>query len=318
MKKCKLFVLIFIAIVILGLNSCTSQQKNTMKVTKVLDIQAKLGEGALWDNNGKFLYWVDIQQGLLHIYNPATHQNKTIDCGKKIGTVVPVTPEKVLVALEDGIYSLHTTTEELTFIVNPPENDQNKRFNDGKCDPAGRFWVGTIGKKHTAALYCLYPDGQLEKKLDSVTISNGITWSKDKKKMYYIDTPTREVKEFDYDNKTGKIRFSRVAVTVPEEMGHPDGSTMDKDGNLWIALWGGACVSCWNVETGELLRKIDVPAKNVTSCAFGGVDLKTLYITTAGGGLSEEDKKKYPDSGCLFQVKTETKGVKSYYFKGLK
>lgn len=142
-----------------------------------------------------------------------------------------------------------------------------------------------------------------KKMIDDVTISNGIVWSQDKTRMYYIDTPTQKVMAYDYDNETGKISNPEVAVNIPDGLGYPDGSTMDSEGMLWIAMWGGQAVTRWNPETGKLLERITIPALNVTSCAFGGRNLETLFITTARAGMSEEQISRFPESGGLFKIK---------------
>jgi sugar lactone lactonase YvrE len=168
-----------------------------------------------------------------------------------------------------------------------------------------------------ASLYRLDHDLKINKMLDSITVSNGICWSIDKTKMYYIDTPSMKVMVFDYDDETGNISNEKTAVEIPEGMGGPDGMTIDSEGNLWICLWGGACVGCFDPKTGELVRRIDVPAKNVTSCAFGGKDLKTLFITTASISMSPEDSIKYPLAGNLFAIDLNVKGVPAFFFKDL-
>lgn len=151
-------------------------------------------------------------------------------------------------------------------------------------------------------------------KLDSVTISNGIVWSADRRTMYYVDTPTRRVSRYRYDDSTGAIAYEGIAVQIPEEMGFPDGMTIDRCGNLWIALWGGYGVGCWNPHSGELLHRIFVPCPNAASCAFGGENLDTLYITTAGGTPDSRLRQDYPLSGSLFVCKPGVYGVKACFF----
>lgn len=200
-----------------------------------------------------------------------------------------------------------------------PEADiPDNRFNDGKCDPAGRFWAGTmstVGDKNAGALYRYDADSSIHKMVENVSISNGIVWSLDKTKMYYVDTPTQKVMVYDYNNLTGEISNAKVAVEIPNEMGSPDGMTIDAEGNLWVALWGGFAVTCWNPETGELIQTVKVPAKNVTSCAFGDADLGTLYITTAREGNNGEELEKYPLSGGVFKFRPGVKGVDAFFFK---
>jgi sugar lactone lactonase YvrE len=150
--------------------------------------------------------------------------------------------------------------------------------------------------------------------LSGVTISNGLAWSVDHKTFYYIDTPTREVKAFDYDLTTGQIANPHTVIHVPESLGWPDGMTSDTDGNLWITMWGGAQLTKWNANTGKLLEQIPVPALHTSSCVFGGKEMNELYVTSARKGMSEADLKKYPLSGGLFKVITNIEGMPTFEF----
>ena len=317
-KEALSIILLFISLL---LSQCTHEKPIIIKAELILDAKATLGEGAIWNHKEKMLYWIDIEEGILHKFNPVSAEDMQFNLNKRIGTVVPSEKSGLLVALEDGIYHYDLKTDSISFIVNPAENSFEIRFNDGKCDPAGRLWAGTMsltGKKKAGALYCLNNNGDIENKIDSVSISNGIVWSLDNKNMYYIDTPTGKVKEYNYDKPTGEISFSRDAVVIPTDMGHPDGMTIDSKGNLWIALWGGSAVACWNPNSGELIYKIDVPVLNVTSCAFGGENLETLFITTASRGIRQDEIGNYPYRGGLFKADPGIKGVPAYFYKGLK
>ncbi len=306
----------------------TKNQKNNNKQTEksdslkniqlMIDAQAQLGEGAIWHPEQQKLYWIDIEGKQLHIFDPATKNDQIHEFEQRIGTVVPARKGGVLVALQDGIYHYLPESKKLSFLAAPQgHNPEQYRFNDGKCGPQGRFWVGTMvmkAEKKTASLFCMDLDANLKKVKDSITISNGLGWSPDEKRFYYIDTPTKKVEAFDYDAKKGEISNPEFTVELnPDSLGHPDGSTMDAEGMLWIASWGGACVTRWNPETGELLQKIDVPSKNVTSCAFGGENLDILFITTAG----DKEKEKYPHSGGVFAVKPGVKGIPAYFYEGI-
>lgn len=313
MKSIKLFSFIFMII----LASC-SDTKMPVIVEKVLPIKAKLGEGAIWDYKNNRLLWVDIEGHMLYVYEPEQNINKGIDVGQRIGTVVPYTTDEVIVALEDGIYTLSLATGDKVKVADPEAHISTNRFNDGKCDPAGRFWIGSMvmkGPRDNAALYMIDFDFGIHKMEGGITTSNGIVWSSDKTKMYYIDTPTRKVVEYLYDNENGDITYSRDAIVIPDSLGHPDGSTIDAEGKIWIGMWGGGSVTRWDPESGELLDRISIPAKNVTSCAFGGKDLDILYITTASIGMKEEEKEVYPDAGGLFYCKPVVKGIKANYFR---
>ncbi|MDD4107397.1 MAG: SMP-30/gluconolactonase/LRE family protein [Prolixibacteraceae bacterium] len=307
-------LLVFI-ITIVVFSSCSV--KKTEEVMLVIDSKSELGEGAIWNYETGELIWVNITGKILNFYSPSLRNNKEMFTGQMIGTVVPAKSGSVLVALQNGIYMLDPATGSKKLIVDPETEMPDNRFNDGKCDPAGRFWAGTMsltGKKGAGALYRLDPDSSIHKMVDNVTTSNGIVWSAEGMKMYYIDTPTRKVMSYDYNNATGDISNPEVAVEVPEDMGAPDGMTIDAKGNLWIALWGGSAVGCWNPETGKLIRTISVPAKNVTSCAFGDDDLGTLYITTARQNTSEEELEKFPHAGGVFKIRPGVKGVKAFFF----
>ncbi len=310
--------IIYFLFITLLVASCTTEK--TKEVELVLDSQSDLGEGAIWNWKTGELIWINITGKILNFYNPKIGNNKEMFTGQMIGTVVPAESGQVMVALKNGIYSLDPATGTKKQMANPEADLPDNRFNDGKCDPAGRFWAGTMsmtGQKEAGALYRLDSDSTIDKMMESVSISNGIVWSPDATKMYYIDTPTQKVMAYDYDNETGDISNPSVAVEVAKEMGSPDGMTIDADGNIWVALWGGSAVACWNPETGKLLKKINIPAKNVTSCAFGGDNLETLYITTARQNTNGEELQTFPHAGGVFKTKPGAKGMKAFFFKDI-
>lgn len=302
-------------VVSMFLLSCSTPK--TKQAELVLDTQSTLGEGALWNYRTGELMWVDIKKEILNSYNPETGYNKEMFTGQMIGTVVPTESGNALVALQQGIYYFDVQTGSKKQLAAPEADLPDNRFNDGKCDPSGRFWAGTIstkGEMEVAALYRFDPDTTIHKMVDKVSISNGIVWTKDKTKMYYIDTPTQKVMAYDYDDATGEISNPEVAVNVPREMGSPDGMTIDENDNLWVALWGGSAVGCWDPLSGELIDKIEVPAINITSCAFGDEDLGTLYITSAREATSDEELERWPNAGGVFKYRPGVKGVPAFYF----
>ncbi|MFZ2898325.1 MAG: SMP-30/gluconolactonase/LRE family protein [Saprospiraceae bacterium] len=304
---------------ILLLAGCVQAPVSMQDTQAVLEyrIAAQLGEGAFWNHQTNELYWVDIEGKTLHIYDPATGANRSLATPSRVGTVVPAQDKQAVIALEDGIYLIDTQTGDIRSFC-PLEADMpGNRFNDGKCDPAGRLWVGSMDfatTNPTASLYRVDPDGKATKMLDSITISNGIVWTSDRKTIYYIDTPTRQIRAYDYDDNTGSISNERVAVTVPDTLGYPDGMAIDEEDMLWVGMWDGGCVARFNPLTGQLVSKIEVPAHNVTACAFGGENLDTLYITTASLDMTEEEKRRYPDAGSIFKAVPGVKGVKSPFF----
>ena len=284
-----------------------------MQFEIIHDAAALLGEGPAWDAKTGTLYWVDILEN--RVYFHRNGENGFIQLDEMPGCLAPCKDGNLLVAARASILTLNPATAKQTTLASVTE-PANNRFNDGKCDPAGRFLAGSMNmdeKTPSGALYS-FDGGTATKMLDGIRISNGLAWSPDYKTFYYIDTPTRELKAFDYDLSTGQIANSRVVITVPESLGWPDGMTSDMGGNLWIAIWGGAQVTRWNPRTGQLLEQIPLPAKNVTSCIFGGDNLDELYITSARVGLDDADLAAYRHSGSLMRVTTKVQGMPTFEF----
>ena len=288
-------------------------------VELLVDAHAQVGEGPLWDEEWQVLYWVDILSSLLYIYDPATGENRALDVGRHVGTVVTRASGGLMLAVREGFASFDLETQDLTLIANPEAHITGNRFNDGKCDPAGRFWAGTMAYENPTnqgSLYRLDTDLSVHKIFGDVAISNGIIWSLDHTTMYYIDTLRKNVRAFDYDVETGDISNERVIITVPEEIGMPDGMAIDSEGMLWVAHYGGSCVSRWNPNTAQLLLKIDLPVTQVTACAFGGPNLDILFITSAAQELDAAELERQPLAGGLFSIKTPYQGVLSFRFGG--
>jgi len=281
-----------------------------MKTELILDAKATLGEGPVWDSKSQTLYWLDILEKRIY-----ANTGILAELDDFIGCLSLRKNGNLLLGKRFSFADLNPATGQVTVLASVNEQPQN-RFNDGKCDPAGRFLAGTIDMNEKDASGSLYSfDGkEVTRLLDGIRISNGLAWSVDHKTFYYIDTPTREVKAFDYDIASGEIANPRVAILIPESLGWPDGMTSDMDGNLWIALWGGAQVTKWDPNTGRLLEQIPIPALHTSSCVFGGKDMHELYVTSARKGMSEEGLKKYPLSGGLFKVTTNVEGMQTFEF----
>jgi len=302
---------------ILSTNENDPPLKNK-KAVLLYEIPAQLGEGAFWNHETGILYWVDIEGKQLHLFDPQNKKDRSFPTPSRIGTVVPQNKDIAIVALEDGIYKLNTNNGALELLSDVEAKVTENRFNDGKCDPNGNLWVGSMDleqKKAGAKLYKVEASGRTTVMLDKVTISNGIVWTKDKKTMYYIDTPTRKIRAFDFNPENSTISNERVAVQVSESLGYPDGMAIDVNDNLWVGMWNGNSVLCFDPKKGTVIDKIDVPAHNVTSCAFGGKDLNLLYITTARVDMTDEEKEQFPLAGSLFVAEPGVKGVKSALFK---
>ncbi|TLD68587.1 SMP-30/gluconolactonase/LRE family protein [Phragmitibacter flavus] len=241
------------------------------------------GEGPIWHKES--LYYVDIEGHQVLRYTPSTNHVKTWPTGERVGTVVPRGSTGLVIAGASGFAFLDEVTGEIRPIGDPEADIDHTRFNDGKCDPAGRFWAGTIDlnspRQPVASLYCLDPELTFSTKLKGVTNSNGLAWTSDTKTFYYIDTPRKNVLAFDYDLDTGTITNERIAFDTSSLSGNPDGMTIDSDDNLWIAFCRAGTIRCINPRTGSVLQEIVVPNDdNVTACAFGGEDLGDLYITS--------------------------------------
>ena len=223
-----------------------------------------------------------------------------------VGAVALCTNGHFLAALKSGLAFVKRNNGAVKLMHHPEVHLPENRFNDGKCDPAGRFWVGTMAiseKQRAGSVYVIEKDFSYSTKIKNVTVSNGMAWSPDHKLFYYIDTPTFEVVTYDYDIEKGNITNKRVAFTIPKKEGFPDGMTIDAQGMLWIAHWNGWQVARWNPHTGEKLLHISLPAARITSCTFGGDELHDLYITSASIGLNEKQRDEQPLAGSLFVIK---------------
>ncbi len=284
----------------------------------VLDTQADLGEGPVWDQRSQQLAWVDIMAHRLNFFDPSTGATQSFDTGAPVGAAVPCASGGYVLALQTGFAHLDTTNGRVEPIACYDGACSEIRMNDGKCDAQGRFWAGTMAfdfRPAAGALYRLDTGPRVSTMLPGVTISNGLDWTLDGRSMYYIDSPTNRIDLFDFDPHSGAIANRRTFVEIDSAAGTPDGMTVDSAGNLWVALWGGSAVRCYSNQ-GELIRVAEVPASQVTSCSFGGPDLTDLYITSARGGLTPKQLEREPHAGGLFRVRLSTSGRPAHSFAG--
>jgi len=288
-----------------------------------LDILCKnineLGEGPTWDPKNKVLYWIDITKCKIHCYNPAEQSTQTWETESHIGSLALKESGGLVLALKDGFYDFDLKSGKSSLIT-IADNDQNRRFNDGKCDPSGRFWAGTMHYDEAdplGSLYCLDKNGTSKKAFDSVFCSNGLAWSNDKTQFYYIDSQLHRVDAFDYDDESGTLSNRRIAIELKDAKGFPDGCTIDVDGMLWIAFWEGGRIDRYNPKNAQLIETIKIPGvEKVTSCTFGGENLDELYITTASIGYSEKELEQQEHAGSLLRIKiNHTKGLTTNYFR---
>ena len=277
---------------------------------------SKWGEGPIFWN--EHLLYVDIEGHALIGLNPKNGEEQVWEIGERIGTVVPRQSGGFVCAGDSGIYSFDPETGEKKSMADPESDKRpDNRFNDGKCDPSGRFWAGTIStvkKTGDANLYMLDVNGDLSLKVPEVTNSNGICWNAEASQMYYIDTPTKEIRVYSYDNSSGSIGEAKVLVNTEDQgwEGSPDGMTIDGSGMLWVAMCHGGAVLCINPANGSLLQKIDFPCVETTACAFGGDKLERLFVTTGIHKSIEEE-----NAGSVFVVDgLGAVGAKVFSFAG--
>ncbi|MEM8867429.1 MAG: SMP-30/gluconolactonase/LRE family protein [Verrucomicrobiota bacterium] len=286
-----------------------------ISITTIGSRVSKWGEGPIWWKD--HLIYVDIEDHKIVKLYPETEEEQYWDVGERVGTVVPINSGGYLYAGDRGITSFDPSTNDKIVRADPEaEKRPDNRFNDGKCDVAGRFWAGTIStvkKQGDAALYMFGADGGLRTKLTDLTNSNGICWNAKATKMYHIDTPTKQIRSYDFDVISGDISNSQVAVDTAA-LGYsssPDGMTIDENDNLWVAFCHGACVVCFDTETGKQLQMIDLPCVETTACAFGGENLDRLFVTTGIHKTIQE-----ADAGKILVIDNlGVKGVPAYAYK---
>ncbi|MEO8617042.1 MAG: SMP-30/gluconolactonase/LRE family protein [Luteolibacter sp.] len=283
-----------------------------IQIEPIGNIRSQWGEGPIWWQDA--LYYVDIEGHQVHRFNPADGSERSWNVGGRVGTVVPRESGGLVIAGDHGISFLDEETGALTHLADPEQDKPDNRFNDGKCSPDGRFFAGTISlskKPGDAKLYRLDPDLSIHEAFGPVTNSNGIAWTADGKTVFYIDTPRKEVLAFDYE-ENGHLRNLRSVISTAHLDSSPDGMTIDASGNLWIAFCHGACVVCFNPESGEELRRIELPCLETTACAFGGPELADLYVTTGVHKSVVEE-----NAGRLFVIRgLGVKGLPANAFAG--
>lgn len=292
---------------------------SVMKATVEFAYGATLGEGPVWDEQESRLYWVDILSGKLFRYDPYNKNNETFDIGEHLGCVALREEGGLVMARQSGLVFFDPEQRKVTNITGYEFQSPDSRFNDGKCDPSGRFWAGTLSydlEEGAGCLYCLDQNLDTEVKLRELTIPNGMAWNRKGDKFFFIDTPTQKVQAFDYDDKSGEITNPLVVKKFDEEEGFPDGMTIDREGALWVALYNGGKVIRIDPGSGETLFEVHLPVPQVTSCTFGGADFNELYITTGREHMSADDIDRWPLSGSLFKVELPFKGRTTTRFAG--
>lgn len=294
-------------------------QANIAEAELEYTFDATLGEGPVWDEQEEILYWVDILSGSLFQYDPSAKTNTIYDVGEHIGCLALRENGGLVMALQSGFAFFDSESEELTRITNPESHLSGHRFNDGKCDPSGRFWAGTLSydlMEGAGCLYCLNDKLNVDVKLQHLTIPNGLAWNKNRTRFFFIDTSARKILAYDYDDRTGEVSDPTVIRIFDKKEGYPDGMTIDREDKLWVAFYGGGKVSRIDPASGEILFEVQLPVPQTTSCTFGGADFNELYITTGREHMSGEEIAKWPLSGSLFKAALPFKGSPAARFVG--
>ena len=283
-----------------------------------------LGEGALWSNSTNTLFWLDIPMpSKLHSYSFDTREYNTYAMPEMITAMAERSESNLLIASHYGLNNYNLAEKKFEPIIKIEPDKPENRCNDGAADFLGNFWVGTMQNniapdgsnidiiKNSGSLYCIDKEFKIQNHENNIGVSNTFAWSPENDKFYFCDTLTGIINSYDYDFKNNKILNKQEFAKF--DRGYPDGSTVDSEGYLWNCRWGGSCVVRFDPE-GNVDRVIELPVPNVTSCTFGGKDLKTLFITTARIGMSNEELGKAPHSGNLFAIETDVQGKPDFKF----
>ncbi len=287
----------------------------------VLDIGAALGECPVWDGLDHCLFWIDIDSRAAHRFDPATGENQTRSLPGRPGSLALTgDPDRLLVAVEHQLVDLTWSTGEVTVRLDLEPEGPGKRLNDGRCDPAGRFWVGSMGDpptdgRHPGMLHRVEPDGTAEVVQTGIGVSNALAFSPDGTVMYWADTTRSLVWAYDYDVDTGARSNERIFLDFTDLPGLPDGACVDDAGCLWVA-----CVYGWSLlratPAGDVDRTVELPVEKPTMPAFGGGDLDTVYVTSISSGGSYRSTPGQPQAGGLFALSPGVKGLPEHRFAG--
>ncbi len=286
-----------------------------------------LGESPFWSEEEQAIYWVDIMGKKIKRYEPLRDSLKVWDT-EDFPTAIALRrhQEGAVVVCAGGIHFFEWDGT-MTPFVSPEFDMEGNRLNEAKCDPAGRLWVGSMQNnlnpdgsnramdRHSGALYRIDPDGTATRFTEHIFgISNTMAWDLKRKRFYFADSLRYTIFVFDYDHETGEVSDLKGFTNIPEK-GAPDGSCLDAEGCLWNSRYGGSCVIRYRPD-GTIDRILDLPATNITSCAFGGKDLRTLYVTTACNGLTEAEQSTNPHQGSLLAIDVDVAGMPSFRFGG--
>ncbi|MEK8045754.1 SMP-30/gluconolactonase/LRE family protein [Ideonella margarita] len=278
-----------------------------------------LGESPFWHPTERALYWCDIPGKQLNWYQPHTGQHRHWSFETEPCSCAPLMDGDLVLAMRDGLWRFSPATGKRQRLASPPYEPAKERFNDGKADARGRFWVGTIYEPRDPALAALYrwSDGELSRQADGITVSNGLAWSPDGRTQYWSDTKAHTIYAFDADPATGEVSGRRVFATFPVKQagqdlstyaGRPDGAAVDSEGCYWTAMFEGRRLLRLS-PAGEVLQTVHLPVQCATMPCFGGDDLRTLYVTTARENRPAAELAEQPWAGQVLQMRVSVPGL---------
>jgi sugar lactone lactonase YvrE len=290
------------------------------KVQCILPWQATVGESPVWHSQEQRLYWVDIQKKRIHRFDPSRGDNQTFDLPEIVTCIAPRSAGGLVLTLRKHFAFYDLVTRKLERLGEVECDLPDNRFNDGKCDPQGRFWAGTMNaidwSAPTGNLFRMDARGGVKLMHAEVICSNGSGWSPDARRMYYTESFRYTVFVYDFESETGTISNRRPFATLDSNSGgFPDGMTVDADGFVWSNIVGLGQIRRYDPE-GKLERTIQLPVPRPTDCTFGGADLRTLYVTTARETMTSEQLTEAPLSGSLFAVDCGVRGLPCNSFAG--
>jgi len=304
--------------------SSTTVLRDASTVKIAVASPSLLGESPVWHPREQALYYCDIPACTLNRFDPATGELSHWTFDSEIGSCAPMLDGAMLLAARDGLWRFDPGTGSRSLLAPPPYDPTIERFNDGKCDPQGRFWAGTVYEPRDpplASLYC-FDRGVLTRRADGITVSNGLAWSADARTMYWSDTKSHTIFAFAFDALSGTLSDRRVMAAFPLKQtqepleaygGRPDGAAVDVEGNYWVAMFEGQRLLCLS-PSGERLQEVQLPVRCPTMPCFGGPDLKTLYITTARKNRPAAELAEQPLAGCVLSLRVEVAGLPANLF----
>ena len=282
-------------------------------------VAALLGESPVWHPHEQVLYYVDVHGRKLQRFDPKSGDLRHWEFETEVASLAPRMDGTLLLAMRDGLWHFDPSSGERTRVAEPDYDPGTERFNDGKADPQGRFWVGTISEPRDTPLASLscFANGELTKKIEGITVGNGLAWSPSGRTMHWSDTKAHTVYAADFDPPSGALSRRRVFASFPVKQagqsldtygGRPDGAAMDAEGCYWVAMFEGQRVVCLSPE-GDIVREVRLPVRCPTMPCFGGPDLKTLYITTSREGRPAVELIEQPYAGCVLAIEVDVPGL---------